>query len=440
MTDQASGARARQERIFLDGVRGTRPAVPVAPGALAAAARRTLSRTAWAYVEGGAGLESTMAANRVAFDRWRIVPRVLVDTSSRDLGVTLFGRRLPAPLLLAPIGVLEMAHDDADVAVARAAAATGVPMIFSSQASRPMEECAAAMGDAPRWFQLYWSQSTELALSFVRRAEACGCDALVLTLDTTALGWRPRDLDLAYLPFLRGKGLAQYTSDPVFQRQVNDDLQTFERDTGRVTAAAIATLVQMARAHPGRFRDTITSDAPVAAVRRFIRTFSKASLNWDDVAFLREHTDLPLLLKGVEHPDDARRAAALGVDGVIVSNHGGRQVDGAIGALDALPGVVAAAGDDLAVLFDSGIRCGADIFKALALGAQAVCLGRPYVHGLALGGGRGVAEVIANVLSDFELTMALSGCASVADITDDRLVRADVVPYVDTRSAVGRSS
>jgi len=427
MTDHIAGARARQERIFLDGVRGTRPAVPVAPAALADAARRKLSRAAWAYVDGGAGLESTMAANRAAFDRWRIVPRVLVDTSTRDLGVTLFGRRLPSPLLLAPIGVLEMAHADADVAVARAAAATGVPMIFSSQASCPMEECAAVMGDAPRWFQLYWSQSTELALSFVRRAEAIGCDALVLTLDTTTLGWRPRDLDLAYLPFLRGKGLAQYTSDPVFQRQVEEDLDTFERDTGRVTAAAIATLVQMARAHPGRFRDTITSDAPVAAVRRFIRTFSKASLNWDDVAVLREHTELPLLLKGVEHPDDARRAADVGVDGVIVSNHGGRQIDGAIGALDALPGVVEAVGDDLTVLFDSGVRCGADVFKALALGARAVCLGRPYVHGLAVAGGRGVAEVIANVLSDVELTMALSGCRGISDITADRLVRTGAV-------------
>jgi lactate 2-monooxygenase len=427
MTDHIAGARARQERIFLDGVRGTRPAAPVAPDALADAARRKLSRRAWAYVEGGAGVESTMRANRAAFERWRIVPRVLVDTSTRDLGVTLFGRRLPAPLLLAPIGVLEMAHTDADVAVARAAAATGVPMIFSSQASRPMEECAAAMGDAPRWFQLYWSQSTELALSFVRRAEAIGCDALVLTVDTTALGWRPRDLDLGYLPFLRGKGLAQYTSDPVFQQQVAGDLETFERDTGRVTPSAVATLVQMARAHPGRFRDTITSDAPVAAVRRFIRTFSKASLDWDDVAFLREHTDLPLLLKGVEHPDDARRARDLGVDGVIVSNHGGRQIDGAIGALDALPGVADAVGDDLTVLFDSGVRCGADVFTALALGARAVCLGRPYVHGLAVAGGRGVAEVIANVLSDLELTMALSGCSEIADITAARLVRTDAV-------------
>ena len=376
-----------------------------------------MSKEAWAYIEGGAGMESTMAANRSAFDRWRIVPRMLVDTSQRDLGVTLFGRRLPAPLLLAPIGVLEMVHAEADVAVARAAASAGIPMIMSSQASRPMEECADVMGDSPRWFQLYWSQSTELALSFVRRAEEIGCDALVLTLDTTSLGWRPRDLDLAYLPFIRGKGIAQYTSDPVFQRQVTEDLETFERDTGKVTPAAIATLLEMARAYPGSVRDNVTSNAPMAAVRRFIETFSKTSLGWDDVAFLREHTDLPIVLKGIQHADDALRARDTGVDGVVVSNHGGRQVDGAVGSLDALPAVVAAVGEDMTVLFDSGIRCGADVVKALALGADAVCLGRPFVQGLAVGGARGVAEVIANVLSDVELTMALSGHSTVEELS-----------------------
>lgn len=421
MSDHAVSARERQQAVFLDGVSGRRPAVPVSPGALEAAADHALSRQAFAYLAGGAGVGSTMAANRAAFERWRIVPRMLVDTSSRDTGVTLFGRTLPAPLLLAPIGVLELAHAAADVAVARAAAAAGVPMIMSSQASAPMEACAAAMGAGPRWFQLYWSQSTELALSFVARAERSGCDALVLTLDTTALGWRPRDLDLAYLPFLRGKGIAQYTSDPVFRRQVVQDLATFERRGGRVTPAAIATLVQLARAHPGRVRDNLRSAEPLAAVQRFIRTFSKASLDWDDVAFLRERTRLPLLLKGVLHPDDARRARDVGVDGVIVSNHGGRQVDGAIAALDALPAVVEAVGGDITVLMDSGIRTGADVFKALALGAQAVCLGRPYAYGLALAGRRGVADVIANLLADLELTMALSGCRDIAGITRDRL-------------------
>lgn len=397
--------------------------MPVSHDALLDAARRAMSDEAWAYIEGGAGMETTMAANRAAFDRWRIVPRMLVDTSTRDLGVTLFGRRLPSPLLLAPIGVLELVHDDADLAVAKAAASTGVPMIMSSQGSRSMEACAEVMGDAPRWFQLYWSQSTELALSFVRRAEESGCDALVLTLDTTSLGWRPRDLDLAYLPFIRGKGIAQYTSDPVFQQQVAEDLETFERDTGKVTPAAIATLLEMARTYPGSLRDNVTSNEPMAAVRRFIDTFSKTSLNWDDVDFLREHTDLPIVLKGIQHPDDARRARDAGVDGVVVSNHGGRQVDGAVGSLDALPGVVDAIGGDLTVLFDSGIRCGADVVKALALGADAVCLGRPYVRGLAVAGARGVAEVIANILSEVELTMSLSGLRTVDELSPDMLAR-----------------
>jgi lactate 2-monooxygenase len=429
--DEPTGTPTRQQSIYLDGVGGARPAVPVSMARLERVARRKMSRQAFAYIAGGAGMERTMAANRAAFDRWRIVPRVLRDVSKRDSSVTLFGRTLPAPLLLAPIGVLEMAHRDADIAVAAAAAAAGVPVIFSNQASRSMEECVAVMGDAPRWFQLYWSRSTDLALSFVERAERSGCDALVLTLDTTILGWRPRDLDLAYLPFLRGKGIAQYTSDPVFQRQVGEDIATFERRRGRVTPAAIGALVQLARAHPGRVRDNLVASlrstpngpgSPLAAVQRFVQTYSKPSLNWDDVAFLRERTALPLLLKGVLHPDDARRAVDLGVDGVIVSNHGGRQVDGAVSTLAALPGVVEAAGDALTVLVDSGIRTGADMFKALALGADAVCLGRPYAYGLAIAGRRGVAEVIANVLADFELTMALSGCRAVEDITADHLV------------------
>jgi lactate 2-monooxygenase len=296
-------------------------------------------------------------------------------------------------------------------------------MIFSNQASRSMEACVAVMGDAPRWFQLYWSQSTELALSFVERAERNGCDALVLTLDTTILGWRPRDLDLAYVPFLRGRGLAQYTSDPVFQRQVDADVATFVRRKTRVTPSAVSTLLQLARAHPGRFRDNLRSVAPLAAVQRFIDTYSKPSLNWDDVAFLRERTSLPLLLKGVLHPDDARRAVDHGVDGVIVSNHGGRQVDGSIATLAALPGIVDAAGANLTVLLDSGIRTGADVFKALALGADAVCVGRPYAYGLAIAGRSGVAEVLSNLRADFELTMALSGCRTVDDITADHLVR-----------------
>jgi lactate 2-monooxygenase len=342
------------------------------------------------------------------------------------MSISLFGDTLPTPLLLAPIGVLEMAHREADLAVARAAAEERVPMIFSNQASVPMEACAAAMGDVPRWFQLYWSTSNELVASFVRRAEACGCRAIVLTLDTTMLGWRPRDLDLAYLPFLRGKGVAQYTSDPVFRASLAHAQEpATAAPRPRVTLAAVRALLEITRHFPGPFTKNLRSGEPRAAVQRFIATYSRPSLAWSDLGFLRGLTTLPILLKGILHPGDARRAIDAGMNGIIVSNHGGRQVDGAIAALDALPDVVEAADGRVPVLFDSGIRGGTDVFKALALGATAVCLGRPYVYGLAIAGEAGVREVIRNVLAELDLTMGLAGCASVREVTRVRMVRAE---------------
>jgi lactate 2-monooxygenase len=318
--------------------------------------------------------------------------------------------------LLAPIGVLEMAHRDGDVAVARAAAAEGVPMIFSSQASRPLEECAAAMGDAPRWFQLYMSTSDELVRSFVSRAERAGCEAIVVTLDTTMLGWRTRDLDLAHLPFLHGKGIAQYTSDPVFMAKLDEPLPAPPAPVGTVTVAALRALVAMARAVPGSTLANLRTGRARAAVRRFIATYSRSSLTWKELEWLRARTTLPIVLKGILHPDDARKAVEHGMDGVFVSNHGGRQVDGSVAALDALVAVVEAVEGRVPVLFDSGVRGGADVFKAVALGARAVGIGRPYLYGLALAGETGVREVVANVLAELELTMALSGCASVGEI------------------------
>jgi isopentenyl diphosphate isomerase/L-lactate dehydrogenase-like FMN-dependent dehydrogenase len=403
----------RQTEIYLAGIQGSRPAVPFDPEKLERLARSRMSPQAFAYVAGGAGVEGTMAANRAALDRHSIVPRVLRDVSDRDLSVELFGRRLPTPFLLAPVGVLELAHQDADVAVAKAAAAEGVPMIFSNQASRPMETCAEAMGEGVRWFQLYWSTADELVASFVRRAEACGCDAIVVTLDTKMLGWRSRDLDFAHLPFATGRGIAQYTSDPVFRDMV--DPTAVER-SGRPTAAAVRALVQATRSYPGSFRENLRSRIGVAAVRKVMEVYSRSSLTWDDFAWLRERTTLPIVVKGILHPDDARLAVDHGLDGLVVSNHGGRQVDGAIGSLDALPAVVEAVGGRVPVLFDSGVRGGADAFKALALGATAVLLGRPYVYGLALGGEAGVREVIRNLVADFDLTLALSGCRSVAEL------------------------
>ncbi|HWA29253.1 MAG TPA: lactate 2-monooxygenase [Lacunisphaera sp.] len=414
--DYTDFGRKRQRAIYVAGVGGHRPVVPVAQAELERAAHAAMPAETSAYVAGGAGRESTMDANRAAFERWRIVPRVLRDVEKRDLSIEFFGQRLPSPLLLCPIGVLEMAHREADLAVARAAAALQVPYIFSNQASVPMETCAAAMGNSPRWFQLYWSRSNDLVASFVKRAEACGCSAIVLTLDTTMLGWRPRDLDLGSLPFMRGQGIAQYTSDPVFRSLLAEPLEAGPGPEPPVGLHALATGLDQKANFPGGLWRNLASDEARAAVQRFMMTYSRPSLQWEDLRFLRQLTRLPLLLKGVLHPDDARKAIEHGIDGLIVSNHGGRQIDGEIASLDALPAVVDAANKRIPVLLDSGVRGGADVFKALALGATAVCLGRPYVYGLALAGQRGVEEVITNVLAEFDLTLGLAGCASVREI------------------------
>jgi lactate 2-monooxygenase len=412
-TPAPSPGRLRQMQIYVPGVGGARPLVPVAPDALEAKAARAMSADAAAYVIGGAGMEATMRANRAAFDRHRFVPRVLNDVSQRDLSVELFGRRHAAPILLAPIGVLEMVHADADLAVARAAAAEGIGYVFSNQASVRMEDCAAAMGAAPRWFQLYWSSDESFVRSVVARADACGCEAIVVTLDTTLLGWRPRDLDRASLPFLKGQGLAQYLSDPVFRAALPPKPpQTGLKPKGLGVIEALMSLRSRGKAFGlsvGQMR---------AAVGHFVTTYSRPDLTWADIARLRQMTSLPILLKGIRHADDARLAREHGVDGIVVSNHGGRQVDGEIATLDALPGVVAAAGG-LPVLLDSGIRSGADVAKALALGATAVLLGRPYVYGLAIAGEDGVREVIRNVVAELDLTLALVGKARVGDLGPD---------------------
>ena len=421
MTDSIGVGRAVQAKIYRDGVYGRRPLVPIQAAELEAAAARRMTPEARAYVIGSAGLEETARANRAAFDRWRIVPRMLKDVSVRDTGVELFGRRYPSPFLTAPVGVLGMVHKEADMAVARAAAAMGVPMILSNQASYPLERCAVAMGSAARWFQLYWSSSDELVASFVRRAEASGYGAIVVTLDTHMLGWRPRDLDAAYLPFARGLGIAQYTSDSVFTELVKQRAAQPRGADQRPTYSAVKALASMAWAYPGRFFDNLSSALPRAAVDTFLDVFSRSNLTWDNLSYLREHTSLPILVKGVLHPDDATLALSTGVDGIVVSNHGGRQVDGSVAALDALPDVVAAVAGRVPVLFDSGIRGGADAFKAIALGATAVCVGRPYVYGLTLAGQRGVEAVLGHLMAEFDLTMGLAGCASLAEITPDTL-------------------
>jgi len=416
--------RAVQARIYREGAFGRLPTVPVSPAALERAARRRMSRAAYAYVAGAAGQERTARANTDAFGRWSVVPRMMRDTTARNTSVELFGRRLPAPVLLAPIGVLEMAHPGADVAVAEAASSLGLPMVFSTQASRSMEDCAAVMEGSPRWYQLYWSSSDELVASFLSRAERAGCEAVVVTLDTSVLGWRPRDLDGGYLPFAHGRGIAQYTSDPVFRRLVQQRVAHPDPTATRPrpTPGAVRTLVDLSRAYPGRFGDNLRSPYPRAAVETFLEVFSRPSLTWADLPSLRSMTSLPILVKGLLSADDADRALDAGVDGIVVSNHGGRQVDSALAALDALPGVVDRVDGRVPVLMDSGIRSGADIVTALALGAAAVSVGRPYVYGLALAGADGVRAVLEHLLAELDLTMALTGVTSMAEITRELVV------------------
>ena len=414
----------RQTQIYLDGVSGRRPQVPLDADRLETAAKRCMRPEAFAYVAAGAGNERTLAANRAAFDRWRIVPRMLRNVERRDSSVELFGRRLPHPFLLAPVGVLELAHPEADCAAARAARDTGTAMVFSNQASKPMEGLARILEDSPHWFQLYWSRSDALVESLATRAERCGCEAIVVTLDTTMLGWRSRDLEGAYLPFLHGKGIAQYTSDPVFTHLIGEGALEPPAQQPRPTLAALRTLIELTRAYPDGFLRTLRSGKGRAAVQRFTEIYSRPSLTWETLTFLRERTKLPIVLKGILHPDDAGRAVDEGIDGVIVSNHGGRQVDGSIATLEALPAVVAAVDGRIPVLLDSGVRGGADVFKALALGARAVLIGRPYVYGLAIAGRTGVREVIENLAADFDLTLGLAGRRSVAEIEADALVPA----------------
>jgi lactate 2-monooxygenase len=353
---------------------------PVGADDWEARAAEQLDAGPFGYIAGGAGAEATMRANREAFERRRLRPRMLSGHTERQLGVDVLGTRSPFPFFLAPVGVLSIAHGDGELAPARAAAAARVPFILSTAASHSIEEIADAMGDAPRWFQLYWVSDREVVESLVRRAEAAEYGAIVVTLDTLVLGWRPRDLRNAYLPFREGEGIAQFTSDPVFRSRLP------------------------------------VEDDPFVAAGTMLAMFPNLALRWDDLAWLRELTSLPLLVKGVLTAEDAERALAAGVDGIVVSNHGGRQVDGAVASLDALVEIRAAVGGEAVVLVDGGIRSGADVVKAMALGADAVLVGRPYVYALAVGGEAGVAALIGQLAAETDLTLALMGAPSIREL------------------------
>lgn len=380
----------RQIQIYISGrYLNKRPAFPISPDELRVQALKTLEQKVFDYIAGGAGAERSIRYNKQGFERWRILPKMLTDVESADISTCIFGEQMLAPILLAPIGVQSIIHKDAELATTKAAAALGLTMICSTVSSQPMEVIGQSRGACTNWFQLYWPSDDELTLSLIKRAEKAGFGAIVITLDTFLLAWRERDLKNAYLPFFHHEGITNYLSDPVFQRLLA------EQTNGK------------------------SSDE----VKLWGRLFSNPSITWQHLQMVQDATSLPIILKGILRPEDAVMARKHGIDGVIVSNHGGRQVDGCVAAIDMLEEVVRAVGNDYPVLYDSGIRRGADVFIALALGAKAVLLGRPYAYGLGLDGERGVTNVLRNLIADFDLTMALSGCKNVSQITRDYIVR-----------------
>ena len=364
-----------QNAIYNAGLNGVLPEFPVDFATLEKRAHEALGPSLTNYVAGGCGDEHTQDSNSSAFHHWGMVPRMMVDCSERDLSIELFGHTYPTPLFMAPVGLNGDATQDkdGDMAAARASAETGIPFCASTLANHPMEEVKEACGDTPAFFQLYTPKHKGLAESLIARAEAAGYSALVVTLDTWVTGWRPRDLNASNFPQLRGRVLQNYFTDPVFRSLLE---KSPEED-------------------------------PKAAIFTWAATFGQV-LTWEDMKWFKSVTKLPIVLKGICHPDDARRAVDCGADAVYCSNHGGRQANGGISTIDMLEDVVKASGDT-PVLFDSGVRSGSDAVKALALGATAVGVGRPYTYGLALGGDRGAAFVLQSILAEADLLMAVNG-------------------------------
>jgi lactate 2-monooxygenase len=378
-----------QNEIYFGGLQGVVPKLPVNFKLLEQQAVAALPQSVVSYVMGGCGDEFTQRHNVDAFNHWGLVPRMMVDCSTRDLSIDLFGLKLATPIFLSPIGVLGLCTPDGhgDLATARASAKTGVPMIASTLSNDPLEAVAEALGETPGFFQLYTSRDMAVAESMVHRAEAAGYKGIVVTLDTWLTGWRPRDLNDANFPMLRGHVLKNYISDPCFRASL---AKPPEEDLG-------------------------------AAIQQWAGTFGKV-LTWADLPWLRSLTKLPLILKGICHPDDARRAIDGGADGIYCSNHGGRQANGGIAAIDMLPTVMDACGTT-PVLFDSGVRSGTDIIKALAMGATAVGVGRPYACGLALDGTDGVVHVLRCLLAEADLLMAVDGYPTIADLRRSGVTR-----------------
>jgi lactate 2-monooxygenase len=359
---------------------------PVSYEDLRKAAHAAMSEEGRAYVHGGAGSDETFERNK-DFSPWRIVPKMLRGVESRDLSTEIAGVDFDVPIALTPLGVQSLLHESAEIGTAQGAAEMDVPLILSSLSTEPMEDVAEALGDTPKMFQFYWSSDDAIAKSFLDRAEQAGYDAIVVTVDAPILGWRERLIERGYYPFLEGEGVGNYFSDPEFRSQL----------------------------------DQPPEDDPSAAVEHFLDVFGDSSLTWEDLQFVHDNTDLPVLIKGILDPEDARLAIEHGADGIGVSTHGGRQVDGSISAIEALPAVAEEVDGEVPITFDSGVRRASDAFKAIALGADAVLLGRPYAYSLAVDGADGVETYLRNFIAEFDLTMGLSGCRTVDEITRDRL-------------------
>lgn len=379
-------AETNKEALLFTRVNKDTQSLPVSIEDWEQKAREILPDGPFDYIAGGSGAEETLASNRTAFSKWAIVPRMMRDVTNRTMGISLYNQALRTPIMLAPVGMQAIAHPEGELATARAAKEAGVPLVVSTVSAHSMEQIAEVMGDAPRWFQLYWSNDREVSASMVKRAEAAGYSAIVLTVDTIMLGWKRRDFRNGYSPLREGKGVANYITDPVLCSR-------------------------------------LTEVTPENVVEEILKNIYHPALNWNDIAFLREQTSLPILVKGILHPDDARLAVEHGVDGIIVSNHGGRQMDGAISTLEALPAIAKVVAGKIPVLLDSGVRTGADVVKAIALGANAVLIGRPFLFGLAVAGEKGVASVLDTLINELDVAMALSGSNSVADLNESILAR-----------------
>jgi len=369
-------------RIYRDGMlENETPDLPVSYDALREQAHEEMSEEAKAYIHGGAGSEATFEREQ-DFSEWRIIPRMLQGVEERDLSTEFLGQEIDFPLAITPLGIQGLAHEEGELATARAVREMNVPFVLSSLSSTPMEEVAEELGDTPKYFQFYWSSDEDIARSFLNRAEEAGYDGIVVTVDAPILGWRERLIERGYYPFLDGDGVANYFSDPEFRAQL----------------------------------DRPPEEDPEAAVQHFLDIFGDSSLTWEDLSFVFENTDLPVHIKGILHPGDAEMAVDAGADAIGVSTHGGRQVDGSITPMEALPAIADRVGEETTITYDSGIRRGSDVFRALAVGADLCLLGRPFIYGLAVGGQAGVEHVLENILADFDLTMGLAGRDRATDI------------------------